>query len=340
VKKALITGVTGQDGAYLSKFLLEKGYRVHGLVTEYDRSHLNNLRLLGVLDRIELIEGNLMDLRGLTDLLAGLQPEEVYHLAAQSSVAQSFVSPVDTVSFNIQSTHHLLEALRMLELPVRFYQASSSEIYGRVEALPVAENSVIHPVSPYAISKAAGHWLAVNYREAYGMFCCCGLLFNHESVLRPPYYVTKKIISAAVRISKGSSEKLTLGNIEIRRDWGYAPEYIKSMWLMLQQDRADEYVIATGETHSLRDFAASAFASVGLDWEKHTVIDPALFRPSDIDVIYGDPAKARAQLGWNYHLTFEELIQQLVEDELTSSGNALSPRGRHKKESYGRSIAE
>jgi GDPmannose 4,6-dehydratase len=324
VKRALITGVTGQDGAYLSRFLLEKGYTVHGLVTEYDRSHLNNLRLLGILDRIELVQGDLMDLRGLTDLLAGLQPQEVYHLAAQSSVAQSFVSPVDTVSFNIQSTHHLLEALRILELPVRFYQASSSEIYSRVEALPVAENSVIHPVSPYAISKAAGHWLAVNYREAYGMFCCCGLLFNHESVLRPPYYVTKKIISAAVGISKGSHEKLTLGNVEIRRDWGYAPEYIKSMWLMLQQERADEYVIATGEAHSLRDFAASAFACVGLDWEKHTKIDRALFRPSDIDVIYGDPAKARAKLGWDYHLTFEELIRQLVEDELATSGGALS----------------
>jgi len=323
-KRALITGVTGQDGAYLSKFLLENGYEVHGLVTEYDLSRVDNLRFLNVLNRIELVQGDLMDFGGLTDLLGGLRPQEVYHLAAQSSVAQSFVNPVDTVSFNIRSTHHLLEALRVLELPVRFYQASSSEIYGRVEALPVVENSVIHPVSPYAISKAAGHWLAINYREAYGMFCCCGLLFNHESVLRPSYYVTKKIISAAVRISRGSSEKLTLGNVQILRDWGYAPEYVKSMWLMLQQERADEYVIATGEAHSLRDFAASAFACVGLDWEEHILIDRALFRPSDIDVIYGNPAKAKASLGWEYHLSFKELIRQLVDDELASTDGAIS----------------
>ncbi len=316
MKKALITGITGQDGAYLSRFLLDKGCRVYGLVTDYDRSQLANLKQVGVLDSVSLVSGNLMDLAQLKGLLEELRPDEMYHLAAQSSVAQSFQTPVDTVTFNIQSTQHLLEAIRTLALPARFYQASSSEMYGRVRTLPVVEESVFHPVSPYAISKAAGHWLAVNYREAYGLFCCCGILFNHESVLRPPNYVTKKIVSAAVRIAKGSREKLTLGNVEIRRDWGYAPEYVKSMWLMLQQNEPDEYVIATNEAHSLRSFAAAAFACLDLDWEEHTVIDRTLFRPSDIDVICGNPAKARNRLGWEYDMTFDQLVRRLVEEEM------------------------
>ncbi|MGV8081429.1 MAG: GDP-mannose 4,6-dehydratase [Syntrophales bacterium] len=315
MKKALITGITGQDGAYLSRFLLDKGYRVYGLVTDYDYTQLANLKQVGVLDRISLVSGDLIDLVQLRDRMEELRPDEVYHLAAQSSVAQSFQSPVDTVTFNIQSTQHLLESIRTLALPARFYQASSSEMYGRVKTLPVVEESVFHPVSPYAISKAAGHWLAVNYREAYGLFCCCGILFNHESVLRPPNYVTKKIVSAAVRISRGSREKLTLGNVEIRRDWGYAPEYVKSMWLMLQQDEPDEYVIATSEAHSLRSFAAAAFSCLDLDWEDHTVIDRTLFRPSDIDLIYGNPAKARNRLGWEYDMTFDQLVRRLVEEE-------------------------
>jgi GDPmannose 4,6-dehydratase len=318
MKKALITGITGQDGAYLSRFLLDKGYRVHGLVTGYDRSQLGNLIRLGVLDRVSLVSGDLLDLARLRDLLEELRPDEVYHLAAQSSVAQSFQVPVDTVAFNVLSTQHLLESIRTLALPARFYQASSSEMYGRVKTLPVVEDSVFHPVSPYAISKAAGHWLAVNYREAYGLFCCCGILFNHESVLRPPHYVTKKIVSAAVRIARGSRETLTLGNVEIRRDWGYAPEYVKSMWLMLQQDEPDEYVIATHEAHSLRSFAAAAFSCLDLDWEEHTVIDRALFRPSDIDLIYGNPAKAKLKLGWEYDLTFGDLVRRLVEEERDS----------------------
>ncbi|PKN34754.1 MAG: GDP-mannose 4,6-dehydratase [Deltaproteobacteria bacterium HGW-Deltaproteobacteria-19] len=316
MKKALITGITGQDGAYLSRFLLDKGYQVHGLVTDYDRSQLANLKQVGVLDSVSLVSGDLMDLAQLKGLLEELRPDEMYHLAAQSSVAQSFQTPVDTVTFNIQSTQHLLESIRTLALPARFYQASSSEMYGRVKTLPVVEESVFHPVSPYAISKAAGHWLAVNYREAYGLFCCCGILFNHESVLRPPNYVTKKIVSAAVRISRGSREKLTLGNVEIRRDWGYAPEYVKTMWLMLQQDEPDEYVIATSEAHSLRSFAAAAFSCLELDWEEHTIIDRTLLRPSDIDLIYGNPAKARNRLGWEYDMTFDQLVRRLVEEEM------------------------
>lgn len=323
MKKALITGITGQDGSYLTKFLLGQGYEVLGLITDYDQDQLANLKFLMVLDQVQLIHGNLLDLNNMMDILGKIRPDEVYHLAAQSSVARSFTYPLDTVTFNVLSTQHLLEAIRSLNLPARFYQASSSEMFGRVKRLPVAEDSVFHPVSPYAISKAAAHWLAVNYREAYGMFCCCGILFNHESVLRPPNYVTKKIVSAAVRISKGSPEKLTLGNVEIQRDWGYAPEYVKSMWLMLQQDEADEYVIATNEHHSLRDFAALVFRCFGLNWEEHSVIDRTLFRPSDIDLIYGDPGRAKTKLCWEYDITFEDLIQRLVEEELAHQ-NSMS----------------
>ncbi len=323
MKKALITGITGQDGSYLTKFLLGQGYEVMGLITDYDQDQLANLKFLMVLDQVQLIHGNLLDLNNMMDILGKIRPDEVYHLAAQSSVARSFTYPLDTVTFNVLSTQHLLEAIRSLNLPARFYQASSSEMFGRVKRLPVAEDSVFHPVSPYAISKAAAHWLAVNYREAYGMFCCCGILFNHESVLRPPNYVTKKIVSAAVRISKGSPEKLTLGNVEIQRDWGYAPEYVKSMWLMLQQDEADEYVIATNEHHSLRDFAALVFRCFSLNWEEHSVIDRTLFRPSDIDLIYGDPGRAKTKLCWEYDITFEDLIQRLVEEELAHQ-NSMS----------------
>jgi GDPmannose 4,6-dehydratase len=316
MKKALITGITGQDGAYLSRFLLDKEYQIYGLVTDFDRLQVKNLQTLGIEDRVELISVDPLDLSKLIELLARLVPDEIYHLAAQSSVSLSFEYPVNTVSFNIQSTHHLLEGMRMLRLPARFYQASSSEMFGRVKILPVIEDCVLHPVSPYAISKAAGHWLAINYREAYGLFCCCGILFNHESFLRPMHFVTKKIVSTAVRIAKGSKEKLSLGNIEVKRDWGYAPEYVKSMWLMLQQDEPDEYVIATNEVHSIREFVASSFEYLGMNWEDHTLIDRELFRPSDIDAIYGDPAKAKAKLGWKYELTFEDLIHKLVEEEL------------------------
>ena len=325
MKRALITGITGQDGSYLTKFLINRGYQVWGLVTDHDRDQLANLEFLGVSDRVDSVHGDLLNLNKLMGLIEGIVPDEIYHLAAQSSVARSFTYPLDTVTFNILSTQHLLEAVRRLDLPARFYQASSSEMFGRVKTLPVVEESVFHPVSPYAISKAAGHWLAVNYREAYGMFCCCGILFNHESVLRPDYYVTKKIVSAAVRISKGSREKLTLGNVEVRRDWGYAPEYVKSMWLMLQQADADEYVIATNEPHSLRDFAAGVFGCFGLDWMEHTIIDQGLFRPSDIDVIYGDPTKAKERLGWEYSMTFDDLVRRLVEDELAAGNGTARP---------------
>ena len=323
MKMALITGVTGQDGSYLSKVLLDKGYKVYGIVRDATVSNLANLKFLGVEDRVELIPANLLDLSNVIRVLKTTKPDEIYNLAAQSSVAISFEQPIWTIEFNVISTLNLLEAMRILPLEARFYQASSSEMYGRVKTLPVTEETVLHPVSPYGISKATDHWLAINYREAYGLFCCCGILFNHESVLRPRHFVTKKILATAVRISKGSQEKLKLGNIEIKRDWGYAPEYVKAMWLMLQQDYPDDYVIATSEAHSLKEFVDLAFACLGLNWEEHIIIDKSLYRPSDIDVIYGNPKKARARLGWEYHLRFEELVKLLVEEELKYKENII-----------------
>lgn len=316
MKKALITGVTGQDGAYLSRVLLEKGYKVYGTIRDSVAPHSINLKLLGIERSIELIPADLLDLSNVIRLLERIKPDEIYNLASQSSVGLSFKQPIGTVEFNIMSTINLLETIRIVPFKAKFYQASSSEMYGKANELPVTEKTALHPVSPYAVSKAASHWMAVNYREAYGVFCCCGILFNHESVLRAEHFVTKKIISAAVRISKGSKEKLKLGNIEVKRDWGLAPEYVKAMWLMLQQDDPDDYVIATGEAHSLREFIGLAFSAAGLDWKRHVTVDENLYRPSEINVIYGNPAKAKSRIGWMYNISFENLIKQLVEEEL------------------------
>jgi len=323
MKRALITGVTGQDGAYLSKFLLGKDYKVYGVIRNSTAANLQNLKLLGIENCIKLSMANPFDLSNIIRLLEKIRPDEIYNLAAQSSVGFSFEQPTGTVEFNILSTLNLLEAMRILPLKAKFYQASSSEMYGRVRVLPVTEETALQPVSPYAVSKAASHWITVNYREAYGLFCCCGILFNHESVLRSRHFVTKKIISTAVRISKGSREKLTLGNIQIRRDWGYAPEYIKAMWLMLQQDDPDDYVIATGEAHSLQEFVDLVFRYLQLNWEEHVIVDRGLYRPLDIDIIYGNSAKAKKKLAWEYHLAFEDLVKLLVEEELKACAEGI-----------------
>jgi GDPmannose 4,6-dehydratase len=327
MKKGLITGVTGQDGAYLSKILLEKGYKVYGTIRNSITPRSRNLELLGIERSIELIPADLLDLSNVIRLLERIKPDEIYNLASQSSVGLSFEQPIGTVEFNIMSTMNLLEAIRILPFNAKFYQASSSEMYGKASELPVTEKTALHPVSPYAVSKAASHWMTVNYREAYGLFCCCGILFNHESVLRAGHFVTKKIISTAVRISKGSKEKLKLGNIEIKRDWGLAPEYVKAMWLMLQREVPDDYVIATGEAHSLREFIELAFLNAGLDWEKYVATDEALYRPSEIDVIYGDPAKAKAKIGWEYNVSFENLIKLLIREE-SKHGSEANPAER------------
>jgi len=315
LKTALLTGITGQDGAYLAKLLLEKNYNVYGAVRDATNPSLINLTFLGITDAVQLISTNLRDLSNVIRLLEKVQPGEIYNLASQSSVGRSFEQPIGTVEFNVLSTINLLEAIRFLALDARFYQASSSEMFGKVSQLPVTEETTLHPVSPYGISKAAAHWITVNYREAYELFSCCGILFNHESVLRAGHFVTKKILSTAVRISKRSREKLQLGNIEIKRDWGYAPEYVKAMWLMLQQENADDFVIATGEPHSVAEFTAKVFNCVGLDWKEHVVTDERFYRPSEINIIYGDPSKARINLRWDYSLSFDDLIGLLVEEE-------------------------
>lgn len=316
-KTALITGVTGQDGAYLSRLLLDKGYQVHGIVRDQAQSDPPNLRAVGAAGRVRLHALDLMELSGVAALLERVAPREIYNLAAQSSVGRSFQQPIATIRFNTLSTLNLLEAVRQTGLDAKFYQASSSEMYGRAAELPVTEETALHPVSPYGVSKAACHWSTVNYRETHGLFCCCGILFNHESCLRPAHFVTKKILATAAAISRGRARRLKLGNLEVARDWGYAPEYVKAMWLMLQQEEPDDYVIATNRAHRLSEFVELVFARLGLDHRDHLEVDPGLYRPSELQVIYGDPAKAKAALGWRYDLSFEDLIARLVEDELS-----------------------
>ena len=324
MKTALITGIGGQDGPYLAKLLLEKDYKVYGVVRNMTHVDVRNLAFLGIADDVQLTSANLSDLSNVIRLLERVKPDEIYNLASQSSVRLSFEQPIGTVEFNILSTINLLEAIRILALEARFYQASSSEMFGKVAKLPVTEETTIHPLSPYGISKAAAHWITVNYRESYRLFSCCGILFNHESVLRGKQFVTKKVISTAVRISRRASEKLILGNIAIQRDWGYAPLYVQVMWEMLQQEMADDYVIATGEAHSLKEFVVLVFKRLGLNWQDHVIVDKDLYRPSDIETIYGNPAKARTKLGWQYQLSFEDLVGLLVEEELRDPDSAVS----------------
>lgn len=316
MKNILITGITGQDGAYLARFLLDKGYAVTGILSEEHSHSLTRLALLGVVDKVKLVPCRLTDEKDVQRLISAAQPQEIYNLAAFSSVAASFQKPEECLHFNVRSVTALLEAVRLSGLPIRIYQASSSEMFGNPLSLPAHEGTPLVPVSPYAISKVSGHLLIRNYREAHGIFCCAGILFNHESVLRPDHFVTKKILSTAVRISKGSGEKLRLGNVYVKRDWGYAPEYVKAMWLMLQQERPDDYVIASGETHSLEEFVQMVFHILGRDWKEHTQTDPSLLRPADIAVTWGDPSRARRVLRWNYGLSFADLVRTLVRDEV------------------------
>lgn len=315
-KIALITGVTGQDGSYLSKFLIEKGYRVVGLIREDSSAALRNLEYLGVLNQIELIPTNLLSLPALINLIRTLQPDEIYNLAAQSSVGVSFQNPVLTIEFNTMSTANLLEAIRTTSPKTRFYQASSSEMFGNVKTLPITNETPIHPVSPYGISKAASHWITINYREAYGLFAVCGILFNHESPLRGRNFVTKKVLETAVKICMGLTDSLTLGNLAVFRDWGYAPEYVKATWLMLQRDVPDDFIICSGEARSLEEFVREVFRKLDLDFEKFVKVDTTMHRPVDIEILYGDNKKAKQQLGWEYNITFMELIETLVRDEL------------------------
>jgi len=298
MKKALICGVSGQDGAYLAELLLKQGYTVCGTSRDAQISPFQNLVHLGIKDQVKLESMSLTDFRSVLQVLTKIQPDEVYNLAGQTSVGLSFGQPVETLESIATGTLNLLEAIRFLGTPIKVYNAGSSECFGDTGNVAAEENTPFRPRSPYAVAKATAFWEVANYREAYGLFACSGVLFNHESPLRPERFVTQKIIATACRIAQGSKEKLYLGNMSIQRDWGWAQEYVEAMYLMLQQSQPDDYVIATGESTSLEDFVAAAFASVNLEWRDHVIVDSSLFRPTDLAVGKGNPSKAKNQLGW------------------------------------------
>ncbi|MEK6285238.1 MAG: GDP-mannose 4,6-dehydratase [Acidobacteriota bacterium] len=313
-RKALIFGVSGQDGSYLAQLLLGKGYEVFGASRDAQVASFANLSRLDIRDRVALESVSLTDFRSVLQALMKIQPDEVYNLAGQTSVGLSFQQPVETLESIAQGTLNLLEAIRFTGLVIRLYNAGSSECFGDTD-LPADENTPFRPRSPYAVAKAAAFWEVANYREAYGLYACSGMLFNHESPLRPERFVTKKIVAAACRIAAGSQEKLHLGNISIQRDWGWAPQYVEAMWLMLQEDKPEDYVIATGESHSLEEFVETAFSCLGLDWKKYVVLDPALLRPADITVGRANPTRARERLGWLAQNKMRDVVRLMVEAE-------------------------
>lgn len=317
-KRALITGVTGQDGAYLSQFLLDKGYEVYGLLRRSASSDVvgERLRWLGVADRVRMVDGNLTDLPSLLDAVAQVQPEEVYNLAAQSFVKTSWQQPQVTAQVTAVGVLNMLEAVRRCAPQARFYQASSSEMYGLIQQPEQDEKTPFYPRSPYAVAKLYGHWITVNYRESFGMHASSGILFNHESPLRGIEFVTRKVTDGVARIKLGLADELRMGNMDAERDWGHARDYVRAMWLMLQQDEPDDYVVATGRTTTVREMCRIAFAHVGLDYERYVKVDPALFRPAEVDRLLGNPAKARAKLGWEPTISLEEMIREMVEADL------------------------
>jgi GDPmannose 4,6-dehydratase len=318
VAKAFITGVTGQDGAYLSQFLLEKGYEVFGMARRTSGGGIQDgrLRWLGVAERVRIVDGDLTDLSSIVRLLQSIQPDEVYNLGAQSFVGTSWDQPLLTAQVTAVGVANMLEAVRLACPGARFYQASSSEMYGLIQETHQSEKTPFYPRSPYAVAKLYGHWITVNYRESFGMHASSGILFNHESPLRGIEFVTRKVTDGVARIKLGLQGTLALGNIDAKRDWGHARDYVRAMWLMLQQDKGDDYVVATGETTSVRDMCEIAFAHVGLDLNDHLVIDPKLFRPAEVDVLLGNPSKAKATLGWSAETTLSSMIIEMVEADL------------------------
>lgn len=314
-KKALIIGISGQDGSFLASYLLEKGYQVIGTSRDASLSSFSNLARLGIKDDVFVESVSLNDFRSVIQVLKKHRPDEIYNLAGQSSVGLSFEQPVETFESIGVAVLNLLEAIRFMDMPARLYNASSSECFGNTKGHPASEKTLFHPRSPYAVAKAAAFWQVANYREAYGMFACSGLLFNHESSFRPKRFVTRKIVQAACQIAADGHGKLKLGNIAVQRDWGWAPEYVKAMWSMLQQENADDYVIATGETNSLQDFVEAVFTSVGLDWRNHVEYNPDLKRPTDIDVSIANPAKAKRKLGWKASYFMRDVARMMVEAE-------------------------
>ena len=315
MKKALIIGVSGQDGAYLADLLLKKGYEVHGTSRDHEVGTFGNLQKLGIKDRVKLTSMVTSDFRSVLTALQKAEADEIYNLAGQTSVGMSFAYPVETFDSILIGTMNLLECIRLLKHPVKFYNAGSSEVFGNI-TLPATEDTPFHPRCPYATAKAAAHYAVTNYREAYGLFACTGILFNHESPLRPQRFVTSKIVSTATRIAKGSGEKLTLGKMDIYRDWGWAPDYVDAMWRILQHAQPEDFVIATGEERSLGDFVDRVFAELGLESGQHVESDASLFRPSDIERSCGNATKAKEKLGWKADHAFEDIIRLLVRAEM------------------------
>ena len=320
MKKALITGITGQDGSYLAELLLKKGYKVWGIIRRSSSFHTGRIDHLYSdphnQPELRLIYGDLTDGSNLSTIMNEIQPDEVYNLGAQSHVRVSFDIPIYTVNTDALGTLRLLEAVRNMEKPAKFYQASSSEMYGKVIENPQTEKTPFYPRSPYGCAKVYGFWQTVNYREAYDLFTCNGILFNHESPRRGETFVTRKITRAATRIKLGLQDKLYLGNLDAKRDWGFAGDYVEAMWLMLQQDKPDDYVVATGETYSVREFLDKVFGYLELDWEKYVEVDPRYFRPAEVDVLLGDASKAKKDLGWEPKVTFSELAHIMVDADM------------------------
>ena len=318
MSKALITGVTGQDGAYLSQLLLEKGYEVYGMArrTSTGGVHDSRLRWLGAIDDVNIVDGDLTDLSSMLRLVQRIQPDEVYNLGAQSFVGTSWDQPLLTANVTAVGVANVLEACRLAVPGARFYQASSSEMYGLIQETHQSEKTPFYPRSPYAVAKLYGHWITVNYRESFGLHASSGILFNHESPLRGQEFVTRKVTDSVARIKLGLQDKLSLGNVEAKRDWGHARDYVKAMWLMLQQDEGDDYVVATGRTTTVRQMCEIAFDHVGLSIDEHLVIDPQLFRPAEVDVLLGDPRKAQTVLGWSAETSLEDMIVEMVEADL------------------------
>ncbi|TIW21179.1 MAG: GDP-mannose 4,6-dehydratase [Mesorhizobium sp.] len=322
-KTALITGITGQDGAYLAELLLAKGYEVHGLARRSSTADVNTTRLkwLGIEKDVRIVDGNLTDLSGLARTMRDIRPDEVYNLAAQSFVKSSWQQPILTGNVTGMGVTNVLEALRLESPEARFYQASSSEMYGLIQEPMQSEATPFYPRSPYAVAKLYGHWITINYRESFGLHASSGILFNHESPLRGIEFVTRKVTDAVARIKKGMARELRLGNIDAKRDWGHSKDYVRAMWLMLQQDQPDDYVVATGRTTTVRDMCRIAFEHVGLKMDDHLVIDPDLFRPAEVEVLLGNPAKAKAKLGWEATISLEEMIREMVDADLERHAN-------------------
>ena len=315
-KRALITGVTGQDGSYLAEFLLEQGYEVIGMVRR--TSTINFERIIDIQDKICIVQGDLLDPSSLVDIIREHRPAEVYNLAAQSFIPTSFKQPVLTGQFTALGVTRMLEAIRFVDPEIRFYQASSSEMFGKVVEIPQKETTPFHPRSPYGVAKVYGHWITVNYRESYNLFAVSGILFNHESPRRGLEFVTHKVTYNAAKIALGLADKLPLGNLDSQRDWGWAPDYVRMMNLMLQQDHPEDYVVATGRTHSIKRLCEVAFGCVDLDWQRYVFVNQADLRPADVDLLIGDATKAKTKLGWEPTVTFEQMIENMVEADLAA----------------------